>query len=217
MPELAIQDAPAWSQFVRDFDGAHRSFIDNRNALLQLGPYIQSKHPELLTQYQSLVQRSNTLAPQLQALADTRARVGGWLGTLGSVYQSAVDATSLAIERAAGWVSSARRALGLGDLGLVPVVAVGIAAAVGALALVTKWVSDTYLFARRLNAMQELEARGYTAAEAATRVNQVMGNPDAPGGIERTLSTIMWIVALAGIGIPLVMRLIDSNGSDRKR
>lgn len=212
--QLVAKDAPAWSQFVRDFDGAYKSFVDNRNALLQLGPYIQSKHPELLPQYQSLLQRSNALAPKLQALAETRQKVGGWLGTLGTVYQSAVDATSRAIEKAAGLVSSARRALGLGELGIAPVVViVGVAAAAATLAGITKWVSDAFLFAKRLNALQELEQRGYTVDAAAAAVNQVMGKPDAPGGLERTVSSILWVVVLAVIGVPIVSKLLSSSSS----
>jgi hypothetical protein len=214
--ELLAQDAPAWSQFVRDFDGAYKSFVDNRNALMQLGPYIQTKHRELLPQYTSLVQRANDLAPKLQALADTRAKVSGWLGSLGKVYQSAVDATSIAIERAAGLVGAARRALGLGELGIAPViVVVGAAAAAGALVLVTKWVSDTYLFAQRLNAMQALEAKGYGPEQAAAAVNQVMGPPNAPGGLERTASTILWIVAALIIGGPIIKQLLSSSSSGR--
>jgi hypothetical protein len=212
MAELFAQDAPAWSQFVRDFDGAYKSFVDNRAALLQLGPYIRASHSELLPQYQLLLQRAAILAPQLQALADTRAKVAGWLASIGAVYKAAVDATSRAIERAAGVVDAARRALGLDGLGVAPVVAiVGVAAAGVTLTLITRWVADTYLFAKRLNAMQELERKGYTAAEAANAVNDVMGQPGAPGGIERTVSTILWVVALVGIGLPLVSNLLQQS------
>lgn len=212
MAELVAQDAPAWSQFVRDYDGAHRAFLENRNALVQLGPYIQTRHPELLSQYQSLLQRANDLAPKLQMLADTRAKVGSWLGALGTVYQSAVDATSRAIETAAGLVGAARRALGLGELGVVPLVVVGVAAAAGLLALITKWVSDAFLFSRRLNMLQELEAKGYSPDQAAAAVNKAVGPPNAPGSLERTLSTALWLVVLGLVGVPIVMKLLDSGG-----
>jgi hypothetical protein len=214
MAELMPQDAPAWSQFIRDFDGAARSFASNRAALAHLAPYIQGKHPELLSQYQALVSRSNTLAPKLQALADTRARVAGWLGAIGNVYQTAVDATSLAIERAAGFITSARRSLGLGQLGIAPVIVViGVVAAGATLALITKWVADTYMFAKRVNAMQELEAKGYSAEAAANAVNQVIGKPGAPGGIERTLSSILWVVAISVIAMPLISRMLQPSNS----
>lgn len=216
MAELIAADAPAWSQFVKDFDGASRSFADNRAALARLAPYIQSKHPELLSQYQALVSRSNTLAPKLQALADTRAQVSAWLGTLGRFYQTAVDATSLAIERAADLISSARRSLGLGNLGIAPViVVVGVVAAGATLTLVTKWVADVYMFARRLNAMQELEAKGYAPQAAADAVNNVMGKPGAPGGLERTVSSILWVVALSVIAAPLISRMLQGRGSHK--
>jgi uncharacterized protein YukE len=219
MAELAVQDAPAWSQFVRDFDGAYKSFMENRNALLMLGPYIQAKHPELQAQWADMLDRANALLPKLQALADTRARVTSWLGALGTVYQSAIDMTSRAIEGVANAVSAARRSLGLGGLGVVPVVVVviGVAAAGVTLAAITKWVADAYLFSRRLNTLQELEARGLTPVDAANAVNKVLGQPNAPGGIERTLSQILWIVAAVGLGLVVLPRLLSPPPSRSTR
>lgn len=217
MPALVAQDAPAWSQFVRDFDGAHKSFSDNRAALIALGPYIQREHPELVPQYQSMLARAAELAPKLQSLAQQRAQVAGWLGSAGNVYQRAVDLTSQAIEQVAGTVSAARRALGLGELAALPIIAVvGLAAAGSALVAVTKWVADAFLFAKRLNAMQDLEAKGYSPDAAASAVNRVMGEPNAPGGIERTASTILWVVALAGIAFVLLPRLLPDNSRARR-
>lgn len=209
MAELKAADAPAWSQFVRDFDGAVKSFNDNRAALITLGPYLQAKHPELIPQWRSMLTRADAIAPTLQTLAQTRSAVSGWIGSLGNVYASTVDLTSRAIEQAAEAVAAARRALGLGDLGIAPLVAIGLAAAGGALIVVTKWVSDAYVMAKRLNAMQDLEAKGYTPSEAAAAVNGVLGSPNAPGGIERTLSNILWVAALVGIGLYIVPRLLD--------
>lgn len=216
--ELATQDAPAWSQFVRDFDGAYKSFVDNRNALIALGPYIQQRHPELEPQWRDMLDRANSLLPKLQALADTRARVAGWLGSLGTVYQSAVDITSRAIENVANAVSAARRALGLGEMGVVPVVVVvlGVAAAGVTLAAITKWVADAYLFSRRLNTLQELEAKGLAPDAAANAVNKVMGNPNAPGGIERTLSQVLWIGGLFVIGMLVLPRLLPPPAPARR-
>lgn len=217
MGALVPQDAPAWSQFVRDFDGAYKSFADNRAALVALGPYIQREHPELVPQYHSMLARAAELAPKLQSLAQTRAQVAGWLGSAGNVYQRAVDLTSQAIEKVAGTVSAARRALGLGELAVLPIVAVvGLAAAGTALVAVTKWVADAFLFAKRLNAMQDLEAKGYAPAEAAAAVNRVMGEPNAPSGIERTASTLLWVVALIGLGLVVVPRLLPEPSRTRR-
>lgn len=209
---LSASDAPAWSQFVRDFDGAYKAFTDNRAGLMRVGPYVQSKHPELLPQYNALLSRANALAPKLAMLADTRARVAGWLGGLGRVYQTAVDATSQAIETAADWITAARRRLGLGELGIAPVlVVVGVAAAGTALTLITKWISETYTFAKRVQALQDMEARGYSAEQAADAVNRALGPPGQRGGIEDTIKTILWVLGLGAAAIYLLPKLLDES------
>jgi hypothetical protein len=210
---LNASDAPAWSQFVRDFDGAYKGFNDSRAGLIRVGPYVQAKHPELLAQYNDLLTRANALQPKLQMLADTRARVAGWLGTLQHVYQTAVDATSQAIETAADWIAAARKRLGLGELGVAPVlVVIGVGAAAAGLALITKWISDTYMFAKRLNAMQDMESRGYSPEQSADAVNRVLGKP-GEGGIEQTISRMLWIAGLAAIGLWVLPKVLELMGS----
>lgn len=212
---LNANEAPAWSQFVRDFDGAYKAFNDNRAGLLRVGPYVQSTHPELLAQYNDLLARANALQPKLQMLADTRTRVVGWLGTLGRVYQTAVDATSQAIETAADWIAAARKRLGLGELGIAPVlVVVGVVAAAAGLALITKWIADSYMFSKRLNALQDIESRGYSATQAADAVNRVLGKP-GENGIEQTISRVLWIAGLAAIGLWVLPKLLEQMSKAR--
>jgi hypothetical protein len=207
---LNASDAPAWSQFVRDFDGAYKAFNASRAGLVQLGPYVKAKHPELLVQYDALLARANALQPKLAMLADTRARVAGWLAGLGRVYQTAVDATSQAIETAADWIAAARKRLGLGELGIAPVlVVVGVAAAGAGLVAITKWVSETYMFAKRLNALQDAEARGMTPEQAAAYINSAMGPPNKPGGLEQTISRVLWIGGLVVIAVWALPKVIE--------
>lgn len=209
---LLPRDALTWSQFLRDFDGAYRTFTENRQALIAVGPYVRAKHPELMPQYDSLLQRANELAPRLTQLASMKGTVAGWLQSSGitRAYQGAVDATSAAIEKVANGINAARRALGLGDLSAVPLlVPIAAAGAVAVTIAVTKWVSDAYLMAKRLNALQELEAKGYTADEAASTLNKVLGDPEKAGSIERTLQQVLWIVAIGG-GLFLLSRMMDS-------
>lgn len=214
--QLSANDAPAWTQFVRDFDGAFKAFNDSRAGLVRLGPYVQTKHPELAAQYNALLGRATTLAPKLQMLADTRARVAGWLGGLGRAYQTAIDTTSQAIESAADWIAAARKRLGLGELGIAPVlVVVGVAAAGAGLVLITKWISDTYIFAKRLNALQDMESRGYTAEQAADAVNRVLGPPGEKGGIEQTISRVLWVAGLAAIGLWVLPKVIEQISKGR--
>lgn len=212
MGELLERDAPAWSQFIRDFDGAHRAFNENRAGLRAQLPYLQQKHPELLPQAQTLLARSDALASKLASLAATRASVAGWLGSLGRAYQTAIDYTSRAMESAADAWAAARKRLGLGDLGIAPViVVVGLAAASATLISVTKWISEAFVMAKRVNTLRDLEAQGYSAGEAADVVNKTMGKPNEPGGLERTLTTIAWVVAIGIIAAAVLPGLLGNR------
>lgn len=222
--QLVERDAVTWAQFLRDFDGAHKTFLENRQALIAVGPYVRTNHPDMVPQYEALLARANDLAPRLAQLAGIKGTVAGWLESLGSgisrLYQGAVDATSQAIERIAGGISAARRMLGLGaydeGLGAAPIL-VPVAAATAAALVVatTKWVADAYLFARRVNALQELQAKGMSASEAAQALNRVLGDPAAPGGIERTLRQVVWVLALGG-GLWLMATLFRGDSGGRR-
>lgn len=219
--ELKTADAPTWAEFVVNFDKASKSFGDNRAALARVGPYLQVHHPELLPQYRDMVTRADALAGKLAGLKSTRDTVSSWFGSIGqtadALYQGAVDATSRGIEAAANAIAAARRAVGLGELGFAPiVVAIGAAAALATLVAVAKWITDAYVFAQRVNALQDLEARGYPPAQAATVLEKVLGNPDAPGGIERSVSHILWLAGGAFFVVFVLPKLLDEFGSNRK-
>ena len=200
------QDVANWTDFLKDFPGAYKAFMDNRSGLLKQADYIRSQPADIQQAYAELVARADAIAPKLAELKGVYDSVSGFFSKIGSgvssVYQSAVDSTSQAIEAAAGWIASARRALGLGELGIAPIViAVGAAAALAVLGAVTKWVADAFMFSKRLDAMRELQNRGYSPSEAADAVNSVLGKPgDKPGTIEKAVTSLLWV---AGIGVTL--------------
>lgn len=213
------QDAASWGAFLRDFPGAYRAFLDNRAALVKLQPYIYAKHPELRAQYDSLLARANTLAPKLATLKGIYDQLKKFFGAAANVYQSAVDATSVAIEKIAGGITAARRFLGLGEvdeeLGLPPLVlAIGAGAAIATVGAVVYWIADAYKFAKRTNALQELEAKGYSAEQAAAAVRGALGDPDKPGAIAQTASTLLWLGgALGALWIfgPMIRDMLSSR------
>ena len=56
---------------------------------------------------------------------------------------------------------------GLGIVPLLPVAAISIA-----VAAITKWTTDAYEFNKRLDAVQALEAKGYSPERAGQIINQ---------------------------------------------
>src|SRR5882672_9821845 len=77
-------DAPSWYDFVTQFDKTYSSFYDNYNALMSLGPWIQTNHPELLPQYEAMLQCVGVNADQLEGLKAPRDYVWSWLQWLGA-------------------------------------------------------------------------------------------------------------------------------------
>lgn len=192
-------DAPAWSDFILKFDAAYSQFMANYDALLKLGPYINSQHPELIPQYDALVSTGTDHYNRLIALKKTRDYVSGWLDWISTGAQQAWDYV--------------KGTLGLeGTLGL-PVVApiIGLAAALAALALITKWIVEAYEFAQRLNALQRLEDQGYTPAQAAAAVNATIGPPRQSNenvlGIPFEL--IIWGAIAIFLGPPIIKALTE--------
>src|ERR1700682_518310 len=123
-------DAPSWFDFVTKFDATYASFYDNYNALMSLGPWIQTAHPELLPQYNSMLQAGAVNADQLNSLKATRDYVSSWLAWVQTGAQdmtgfvtSAAQGAYNAVTSALGLGASDRSAVGsgLGQLGLIPV------------------------------------------------------------------------------------------------
>lgn len=208
---VTAQDAQQWGAFLRDFPGAFRSFTDNRAALLKLQPYVYGKHPELRAQYDGMLARANELAPKLATLKRIYDQLSGFFGKTADVYRGAVDATSLAIEKVAGGISAARRALGLGELGIAPLVlAIGAGAALVTIGATVKWITDAFAMSKRMNALMELEAKGYAPEQAADVLNRVLGKPgEKVGGLEATAAQLLWIGGLLLLGWFAVPRILE--------
>lgn len=223
--ELKVADAPTWAQFILNFDKASKSFTDNRAALVAITPYLTVHHPELLPQQKALIAQGNELAAKLEQLRSVRNTASSWIGSLGktasALYTGAVDLTSRGIEAAANAIASARKAIGLGDappteLGVVPLVVFGAAAALAALVAIAKWITDAYVLAQRVNALQALEQKGYRPADAAAAVNKALGDPAAPSGFERIASQVVWVAGIGLFAVFVVPKLLQ-EWSAKKR
>lgn len=198
-------DAPSWYDFVTQFDATYSSFYDNYNAIMTLGPYIQNNHPELLPQYNAMLQAGSVNANQLEQLKATRDYVYSWLQW---VQTGAADATGFVTGAAQSAYDWAKKQLGLGEMGFVPVAVavIGASAAIAALVVIARWITDAYVFAQRLNALQDAEAKGMTPTQAAAFVNQTLGPP--PSNTSDFLgipwSLLIWGALALTFGPPLL-------------
>lgn len=190
--QLQPSDSTSWYQWVTDFDTAWNNFNTNYQALLSLSDYIYNQHPELKDEYDKLVNDGSTQYAELVQLKDTRDTVAGWLGSVSDYFKSIFGMSGTE---------------NMGNMGFVWV-AIGIGAAAAALAAVTYWITDAYKFAKKVNAMQDLEAKGYSPQDAAKAV--ATGTADSGSGIFANISsTVMWI----GIGLLAIFvlpKLIDA-------
>lgn len=198
-------DAPSWYNFVTQFDATYASFYDNYNALMSLGPYIQTKHPELLPQYNAMLQAGAVNADKLEGLKATRDYVYSWLQWL---QTGAGDAASFVGSAAQSVYDFAKKELGLGFVP-VAVAVIGVGAAIAALVVIAGWITDAYVFAQRLNALQDAEARGATPEQAAAIVNSALGPP--PSGTSNFLgipwTLLIWGAIAVFIGPPVLKML----------
>lgn len=222
-------DAPAWYDFVLNFDDTYNRFYDNYNALMYLGPYVQSNHPELLPLYNDMLQRGSESAYKLEELKATRDYVYSWLQWLqsgvgnitnfvSSGAQSIYDAAkaALGLSGLQGFNCNPNpnnRPLQLSGLGVVPVAVaiVGIAAATVALVAIGKWITDAYVFAQRLNALQEQEAKGASPQQAAQIVNATMGPPSSSEFLGIPWNMLIFAAIAVFVGPPLINAIADNN------
>lgn len=91
------------------------------------------------------------------------------------------------------------------NLGIAPVFVIGGLAAIGvAVAAITKWVSDVYLFERKITEINRLRASGVSAAQASEMIAK---QTESMGlGIGDGLSKIAFIVAAIGVGYYLLKK-----------
>lgn len=190
MSELRTEDAPKWHDWLTDFDKTHNLFTENVKGLIAVGPYIRDQHPELLPRYDELMTEAKEHKATLDRLKSVRRTVIGWLNSIS--------------EGLSDWREDFRRRWGLDGLGAVFTLpfAITVASASAALAAIGKWISDTYIFSRRLNELQRLEAGGLSPKAAAEVVDKSLG-PAEESFLGIKQSTIRWVV-IGGLAIMIV-------------
>lgn len=172
---------------IREFQRMYAQLLSTRSRA--------SAHPELMAEYQSLVSRGGRIT---SAITNVIAKAEGAWDFLKSAPGATYD-----------WM---RSAVGLsGDdesgLGFIPLV-LG-AAALGVIALIGAWITDTLMFTRKLSAVEKLVARGIPIEEA-TRAVQGVSAPSRPSVTGNLSNMAMW-GAFAAFAIFVLPKFLDSR------
>jgi len=194
---------PDWTQWVGNFDGTYKLYADNFNALVRLRPWVQKSHPELLAKHDAMIKKFEDQRPTLLKLKETRDAVVNWLHDAGAFIQGALNFTG--IQAGMDWL---KERFGFHGLGFPPlVIAVGLAAATTALVVIANLVRDAFVYSQELNALQALEAKGYTPQQAASAVKSVRAPQSSL--IEGITGAPTELLVLAGLAVLLGPPLIN--------
>jgi hypothetical protein len=216
--ELQQADAGSWWDWITNYDNTLAQFTQQYNALMSKQSYIQNQHPELVGQYNDLVSRAQSSLRTLNELKATRDYVYSWLDWLGGGIQSGVNFVTSNAANTYNYLMASFGLSGIGELGIAPVVVIGVAAAGAALVVIGYWIKDAYAFNQRLSALQQQEAAliasGVPAAQAATQAQAIIDNtlgpaPGSAASINSNLLGIPWTWLITGavvvfLGPPLI-------------
>ncbi|MCP4408108.1 MAG: hypothetical protein GY807_10185, partial [Gammaproteobacteria bacterium] len=140
--------------------------------LKALGPQI-NQLPDLKPEYQSLVERGNTIQTTIDRVTASINNVVHWFKNV-----FGMDGLSMA------------RAGQLGALPLLPIAAIS-----GAMALIGYWISDVYQFYQKLEKFDQLRAEGKSASEASRIVSELT---DKPGLFNIGLGNVLLPILVIG-------------------
>lgn len=218
--QLTPQNASGWQQWLANFNATAARFVSTLSTLQQLGPYIQQHHPELLSQYNSLVASGQQNQSKLQSLQSVASQVESGLQTIiadvSSFTGQAAGAVANAAGQAAGYVANTAESAwdsvkklfgfsGFAGFGIAPIIiGIGLVAAVALLAAIASWINDAVKFQQRVAALQAQEAKGATPAQASQIVNQLVGGP----GVSLFGVSIPWQWIAIGVGALVVLPLL---------
>lgn len=214
---LNTADIPSWTDFITQFDATYGTFYDNYDGLMAIGPYIQDKHPELLAQYNDLLQRASVTADKLEQLKATRDYVASWLQWLQSGAGSIENFIGSNATAAYNYLKSSLGLSGyegLGQVAQVAYVVIGASAAIAAVYEIRQMIVELYNAAQRYNALQDAEAQGYTPEQAAQAVNAALGPPTSPAStnfLGIPFGLLVWGAIAIFLGPPIIKAITDGR------
>jgi len=161
MAQIATQqEAQSWYSVITDFPSYWDNLQKNYQGLIAQADYIYTKHPELKTEYDKLLNEGGALYNKMAAINETVTGIKSNWNSFTSWLQSAV---------------------GISGLGILPAIPIAItaASAAGVIYSVAQWLTKNAELAARLNIFHEAESKGATPAQAAQIANQTIGEPSS--------------------------------------
>jgi hypothetical protein len=213
---LQPADANYWFDWVTNYDQTLANFNAAFNQLVSNRDWIAANHPEMLAQHDALIAEGQGHIDTLNALKATRDYVMSWLNWLWSPVSATVDFTTTAAQSI---YNEAKAALGLGALGLAPIVAVaGVAAAAAVLITIGYYIQKAVALNQREEFIKSQEAAGASPQQAANIADQTLG--PVGGSINDNLLGIPWTWLIVGavlvfLGPPLI-EAFEGRGGRRE-
>lgn len=199
MTQPTTAEAPAWYQFVLDFDATKKAFDDNYGALVALGPEV-AKYPGLYPGWETLVNEGADHYNKLQQLQATRDYIAGWLNWVQSGATGVFN-----------WLG---RQVGFSGLDIAPVyIIASLGAASLALYQVTQWLARAYDAAQRWNTLVEIRKSNpnATPGELVSLVNSVHGEPPSNNFLGIPWALLAWAAVAVYLGPPLLKAITGSK------
>ena len=162
------EEKSTFDRMVATFMAKIKQFYDNFKGLQAQRAFV-ADHPQLAGEYNDLMKRATSIDAYIRrAKSLITAAQGAWSWFLRTIGLG-----------------------GVGELEALPAVAIAVAAGGAAIALITKWLTDAFIFSRKISAIQALEAKGgITATEAARRISETGG----PALLQVLQKNIVWLV-----------------------
>jgi hypothetical protein len=192
MAEIATQaNAAEWYKIVTDWPNFWSNYQKNFQGLLAQSDWIVTKHPELRAEYDEQVRKGSEMFQRLLGInASVESIKSGWDTFKNWLGLAGID--------------------GLGFLPAIPV-AIGVSAAVSAIAGATYLLKYWSELGARYLAIQDGEAKGLSPAEASKRADTIVG----PAGSSTTIFgfPLKWIVigGIALFALPIILPLLKRN------
>ncbi len=150
-----------------------------------------------IAEFAEVFTRLKAIEPQIEQTPELKAEYQD-LVSRGNVIETTISTVTGSINKAVHWFKNVFGMDGLsmanrGQLGALPLLP--IAAISGAMTLIGYWVSDVYVFYKKLEKFDQLRAEGVPAGEASRIVSEVS---DKPGLFDLDLQK--WVVPLLLVG-----------------
>lgn len=177
-----------WWNLVAQFREAASS-VDQVLATLRSQEGTARRDAALSSEYDAIMGRAASLRSTIADYLGKIETAMGWFRQVVPFSESSPDAPQGTWE-AEGW--------GLNGLGAIPII-IGVAAISAALAAVTKFLTDAWSLARRLQEQARLEASGLSPQEAAAVVERTVGE-SAASSIVKSAGKVVLLGLAAWVG-----------------